>query len=630
MSEAGVVPTSAPGSISVAQRDLEGEIWVGGLRGVWHARGREFESVALPSALRNCLIQAIARERDGTLWVSGARRGVFRRRAGVWSLYGTRDTYALSITADSGGRIWLGYADGRLVREGGGETRVFTADDGLRVGSIRAVAIAGRRVWVTGELGVAVMDEGTRSDAARTIPPRFVPVSTTDGPLRSVSGIVSTDGDVWLNHADGVTRFSSKEVERVLHDSSYRVRAERFDARDRVEGGVDPVAAATAVRGVDGRVWVARKGRVGWIDPTHIRRNLVAPPVAVRALAAAGRSYHDVDSVRLPQRTTSLDIAYTGLSLSAPEKVQFRYRLVGLDTAWQDAGPRREAFFTNLRPGTYRFEVSATNEDGVSSVRPATLEIAIPPTFVQTEWFRALCVAVGVGALWAFVVWRNRRVARTVRAQSDAVLAERLRVARELHDTLLSDMAGMTMRLEAATAQAELAPEIAIAALPELRNQARRTLTETRAAVTSMRATAGDVVPLGAQVADAAHRVFADTAVRLHVRRTGTPRRFDPTIEGEVLRIVTEALVNAHRHAACRVVTLTCAYERRKLDVIVEDDGTGFDAADNARNGRGEHWGLVGMRERASSIGAEITITSTLGRGTRVALRLPYGANIAR
>jgi signal transduction histidine kinase len=319
-----------------------------------------------------------------------------------------------------------------------------------------------------------------------------------------------------------------------------------------------------------------------------------------RPLVPGGRRYAAVGRVELPPRTTDFQIVYTATSLAVADRVRCRYRLVGSDTGWRDARARREAFYTNVGPGAYRFRVIAANDDGVWNEGGAALDAVIPPTFAQTRLFLALCVAAAAGAAWLLAQWRQREVARALRAQFGATLAERTRVARELHDTLLSDMAGITLRLDGAAKRATKTAGVDAATLTELRDQAHRTLDDARDAVIGMRASADDLGPLWAQLAGAARRTFAGTGIEVRVAHTGRVRRYAPPVEAEAFRIATEAMTNARNHAACRTVVATCAYGRGELRVRVRDDGRGFDPARAGANG---HFGLAGMRERAAAVG---------------------------
>ncbi|MBV9879799.1 MAG: hypothetical protein JO180_04845 [Gemmatirosa sp.] len=620
--DSGRTREDPPSRVTAVRRDLDGEVWVGGVPGLWHGRDGQFAAVALPRELQQCVLAAIARARDGTLWVSGQRRGTFRRRGAAWERYGAPDTYAQTITADSAGHVWLGYQGGRLVREGEGASRIYGAGDGLRVGSVLTVAVHDRRVWVGGELGVAVLDDrapdGNDGDGGA----RFSPLVTADGPFRSVSGIVVTADAAWLRDADGVARMPAAEVERALREPEYRARAERFDARDRVDGPAS-VVGPTAVLGTEGRLWVAWIGGLGWIDPAHVRRNRVPPPVLVRALAAGDRVYPAAGRVTLPERTRALSVAYTALSLAVPERVRFRYRLVGLDTAWQEAGARREAFYTNLAPGAYRFEVTAANDDGVWSVAPAALDIVIPSTFVQTRAFLALCALGASGLAWSLVQWRHRRAAAALRADFEARLAERTRIARELHDTLLQGFTGVTLQVHAARALVHARPDDASDALARAEANAHATLREARHMVGEMRAPTLDGADLADAVTAAARDAVASAPIALRVVVRGDRRRLPPDVEATVLRIAREAVTNAARHASPRAVDVTLAFDAARFTMSVRDDGRGFAAADLDAARRNGHWGIVGMRERATQFGGRLDIQSTLDAGTLVTVVLP-------
>jgi signal transduction histidine kinase/ligand-binding sensor domain-containing protein len=607
--------------ITAMSRDGRGNVWVGGQFGLWNGRGGTFVPVPLAPEMAGSRVQAVARDRDGTLWTSiqGAGRpgSVFRRKGGVWERFvvaeSTPMNHAYTIVTDPAGRTWFGHSRSRLTLVAGDSVRVFAAGDGRRVGAVTAIHVHGDTAWIGMESGVAYL-AGVGNGA------RPAPLVVASGPLHSVSGIVrSADGDLWLNSDEGVTRVPAVELRRAMRDPAYRARDERFGLQDGLEGAAVHIRPlGTAVASTDGRLWFATQSSVAWLDPRQIRRNALPPPVHVTALAAGGhRRDAAAGRLALPEGTRALSIAYTAPSLAVPERVRFRYRLVGIDTAWQEAGSRREAFYTNLRPGAYRFHVIAANDDGVWNTAGASLEVVIPPTFLQTDAFVALCATGAAGAVWWLAAWRERRVAAAMRARFDATLAERTRVARELHDTLLTGVAGIAMRLDAVATGARSPAGVDVAALDELRAQARDTLVEARQAVVDMRASTDPRVPLSTQLADAARRIFAGTSVDARVEHEGAPRAYPPAVEEQVLRITAEALTNARDHAGCRAVVATCTYGRRELRVRVRDDGRGFDPARAAPSG---HFGLAGMRERAEAVGARLTVESAPGRGTEVQL----------
>ena len=379
----------------------------------------------------------------------------------------------------------------------------------------------------------------------------------------------------------------------------------------------------TAIQGTDGRLWFATSDGIARIDPTNIPRNPKPPPVQVRALAAAGETYDVARRVSLPVRTTQLRLVYTAISFTKPDRIVFRYRLTGVDTAWVEAGTRREAFYTNLGPGSYRFRVIAANEDGVWNEAGASIDFEIPPGFTQTKAFigliAALLAAALVGAGWLLAFWRQRQMARALHAKYEGQLAERARVARELHDTLLGDMTGVALQLGAAARRARSANENigVVELLSSLSTQVQHTLVEARRSVSAIRVAPDELLPLHEQLDGAARRTFGETGINARVEHAGSPRKYPVDVEAQIVGIATEAMANARRHAECETVTISCTYAMEEVHVRVRDDGRGIDASQAMPSG---HWGLVGMRERAASIGARLSVTSNAGAGTEVLL----------
>ncbi|QJR34061.1 sensor histidine kinase [Gemmatimonas groenlandica] len=469
----------------------------------------------------------------------------------------------------------------------------------------------------------------------RTAPPALIRVAAghaTEVPLGTLpAGLSGHDaemlvsgGALWFGSGTGVGRFPLAALHAAADHHGSAPRPQMFGVPDGlVAPQLPPYGRMLMARAPDGRIWVSTPAGLAVVDPRHVPTNSAPPPVHVEEVEIDGRVVPRGDLLRLAANPHRLTIHFTAATLRMPERVRVQYRLDGADSGWVEGSLPREATYTQLRPNHYRFRVRAWNEDGVPSAKEATLEMRVLPAWYQTWWAAALWATgiAGAGAWAAVSVGRVRR--RRAEMTSQAVIAERVRVARELHDTLLSDMAGIAMRLDAVTAQAVTSPQLATAVLPELRDQAHRTLDETREAVTAMRVTAGDVVPLWSYLANVAQRLFADVAVRVEARHTGTPVRYAPEVETEIIRIASEALNNARNHSGCRNLTLSCAYSRNGLVVTVHDNGAGFDARDDRDDGdRRRHWGLVGMRERALAIGATLSIASSPGAGTTIRLHV--------
>ncbi|MDB6157926.1 MAG: two-component system sensor protein, partial [Gammaproteobacteria bacterium] len=346
-----------PREISCAYRDPDGIIWLGGPKKIWHSAGQQWVPIDLPvdNPVRQSYtgVQAIAKDRSGALWVSIVRAGVFRLADGKWNRYGEP---AVSLTTGNAGRVWLGYPNSQVQVVDKETVQRLSVADGLDVGTVLSIAARRRHVWVGGEHGLARFD-GRRFHAVRRQGSTSLP---------SVSGIVETaEGDLWLNTSEGAMQVPADEVRRVVSNPLYAARYTLLDFLDGMPG--TPVAVRplpTMTEGTDGRLWFATSNGIAWTDPRHVLRNALAPPVGVQSIIADGVRYEPSAGLKLPIRTRNLQISYTALSLSIPERVRFRYQL-GAQQPWQDVGPRRDAYFTDLAPGHYRFRVIASNNDGV-------------------------------------------------------------------------------------------------------------------------------------------------------------------------------------------------------------------------------------------------------------------------
>jgi signal transduction histidine kinase/ligand-binding sensor domain-containing protein len=601
-------------SIQCAYRDRHGVVWLGGASGLWRLQGSAFVRVALPADGAGQGIQAIAVDGADRLWISLVRKGVYRRTGRAWKKLDFQRDPAVSILSDGAGRTWLGYTNNRLVRVEGDTSRTLTTADGLRVGNVLAIEAQGEHVWIGGELGLAQLAHG-----------RVVPLTGVDGDtFRGTSGIVETaSGELWLNGAAGVTRIDPKEVRDALRDTTHRVRFERFDFHDGLDGVPAQIRPLpTAIEGSDGRLWFVTGTAVMWLDPRSLLRNRLPPPVQIRSLAVGDTSYAPVDTQTLSTGTEAFQIRYTALSLSVPEHVRFRYQLAGNDTGWTDVGTRRDAYYTNLRPGKYHFRVIASNEDGLWNDAGAAMDIVIPPTFVQTRWFLALCVLAAALATWMLYRLRVRSVARAMRARFDATFAERIRIAGELHDTLLQGFTGITLHLHNVQGMLSSRPAQAATTLSRVLAQADAAIRDARCVVSDMRTHELDESDLPSALTAAARYAVADTAIEMRISIVGEPRRLGRSIELAVFRIAREAILNAVKHADPRHVEVVLSYEPRDLRLSVCDDGCGFSSSDADAAPNGGHWGIVGMRERATSLRGALEIAGTPTGGTIVSLSL--------
>src|SRR6185295_6309656 len=304
----------------------------------------------------------------------------------------------------------------------------------------------------------------------------------------------------------------------------------------------------------------------------------------------------------------------------------FKIRLEGWDRDWQDVGNRRQAFYNNLPPRSYRFRVIASNNSGVWNEAGAALDFAIAPAYYQTRWFEILVGAACLTLLWAAYQFRVRRIAREFDLRLEERVNERLRVARELHDTLLQTFHGVLFRFQAAANMLPARPAEAKEKFDSAIDRAAQAITEGRDAIQDLRAStvvANDLAvaisTLGDELANSGvngNGTVVDVAVQ------GTPRDLHPILRDDIYRIAGEALRNSFRHAHARRIEVEITYDDRQFRLQVRDDGKGIDGTVGADQRRG-HFGLPGMRERADLIGGRLDVWSEVGVGTEIDLTIP-------
>jgi signal transduction histidine kinase/ligand-binding sensor domain-containing protein len=611
----------------VGYRDREGTVWFGGSAEIARLEsGRLVITTLMPPQLTGRPIQALVRERSGAMWASVSRRGTYRVSDGEWIENGGLDALphevAYATTAGEGDSLWFGYPNSRIALIEGKTVRMFDRTQGLDVGNVLAVAIDGKKVWVGGELGLACFDGA-----------RFVPIRSRSGePFRGVSGIVKAiNGDLWLNATSGIARIDRSEADRVLEYPDHSVENETFNYLDGVPGSARQLSPQpSAVETTDGRIWFSTTGGIVSIDSTQLLRNTLPPPVAIWSVTTGTERHPNFGArIELPMHTSDLQIDYSAGSLTVPERVRFRSKLEGLDRDWQDVGNRREAHYTNLGPGKYRFRVTASNNDGVWNDTGASIDFVIAPAFYQTGLFYALCAVVSAAALAVLYKLRVRQMAAQIRGRLEERLAERERIARELHDTLLQGMQGLIWRFQAATDRIPPS-EPARQLMEQSLDRADQLLGESRDKVKDLRPAARNVADLAQAIAAEGEQFSRMHPAVFRVSVLGAPRELHPIVREEGFLIAREALANAFLHAHAAHIEAELYYDKTALHVRVRDDGQGIATAVLDQGGVPGHFGLMGMRERARKLGARLDVWSKPGAGTEIDLRVPANVAYAR
>jgi signal transduction histidine kinase/ligand-binding sensor domain-containing protein len=593
--------------------DSAGRLWVSS------AAGLSFVSKGISTRIEGVgpgYIHAITEDGDGNLWVADQERGLFRLRAAAvvqripWTTVGGVGRSLAGDPHHAG--VWIGLFEGGVRYFSDGQVRAaYGSDTGVGRGVVGALHVDDEgAAWAATEGGLSRLAEG-----------RVVTLDSRNVlPCDRVHWAIEDDQRaMWLATTCGLVRIARGALHQWLSGASKTVTTTVFDESDGVVNRFDGGAYGPPVtKSRDGRLWFAADQGVSIIDPKRLRLDALAPSVRVEQVMADGVAYDDA-SVRLPQRVRDLRIDYTALALGVPEKVQFRYKLEGRDAEWISAGNRRQAFYTDLPPNTYRFRVSAAGSGGGWNEQGAAVDIMIPPALQQTWGFRAAMALAAVVVVWSLYRWRLRRMALALNRGFEERLAERTRIAQDLHDTLLQGFVSASMHLHVLAEEVhdqQLRPK-----LGSVLDRINRGIEEGRQTVYGLRTSL---------VADDLEEALARDAeffrgrqqVKVHIVVEGTRQPLDPLVRDDVYRVLREALVNCFRHAAASRIDLEFEYGPERLVVRVRDNGRGMEPAVIER-GRLGHWGMQSMQERAHAIGATLRVRSRLESGTEVELLVP-------
>jgi signal transduction histidine kinase/ligand-binding sensor domain-containing protein len=553
---------------------------------------------------------ALTGDRSGTLWVAVERQGIFYFKNKKWIRLeikdGLDDSSPISAFADSLGRMWFGYNDRTIIYiDHGVPHEVATPQDSPV--NPRSFAGIDQHVWVTGDGGLAFFD-GTSFRRAW--------LANEDSTSRFRCATQLSDGSLWLCGSDGVLRIAPEQVRLSINDPSHRMEFDKLGILDGLPGN----EATSIQQGSDGRVWFTTYDRIAWMDPSKISQSAPPPPVVIRSLSANGKSYSSPSNLRLQPHTRNLEVTYTAVSAAIPEQVNFKYRLDGVDRDWQVAGSRREVSYSNLGPGAYSFHVTSSSGHDVWNDHGATLSFSIAPAWFQTAWFRSLCVCIGLFLLWVLYSLRMRQVAHAISVRFDERLAERTRMARELHDTFLQTVQGSKMvadyALDANSDEARMRY-----ALERLSLWLGQAVMEGRAALHALRISVTERNRLAEYLQQTADEQCRSASMSVAMTVLGDAKDLHPIARDEVARISEEAIRNACSHSRGSQLDIELRYAD-DLHLKIRDNGLGIDSSiiDSGKIG---HYGLQGMRERADRISARITIRSALHFGTEVMLRIP-------
>jgi len=602
----------------VAYRAPDKTFWFGGDVGLFHLVNGNLVQTELPPEMAKLgyFLQAITQDPKGGLWVSFGRHGLYRLAGGVWTSFGGREdlprTGVVCEFTDSAGRVWFGFTNNELAVLEGDQVRVFGPNDGIQVGNITAIHGRASAIWIGGEFGLQQFDGGA-FHAITAVNPDW---------LRGISGIVETaGGDLWLNGLFGIFHIRRAEISAALKDPSYRVVGEHFGRREGMPGFAGYLRPLpTIIEGSDGRLWVATTNSLVWLDPANAQKNVLQPALTIQSVSADDKSYESGVPLTFPARTGSVEISFSAVSLSNPEAVRFRYRLQEKDKDWHEVSTANPVAYRNLSPGQYHFIVNASDTNGVWSEKVANVDFTILPAFYQTGWFVLLCIAAGLVVIWALYKLRVGQIARAISVRFDERLAERTRIARELHDTLLQTVQGSKLVADNALGKFDDSAHLQ-RAMEQLSGWLGQATEEGRAALNSLRTSTIETNDLAAALRRATQECWFKKSITVKFLATGGPRDMHPVARDEIYRIGYEAIRNACEHASASQLEIALNYAR-DLTLRVNDNGIGIETSVLAEGKEG-HFGLQGMRERALRIGSKLTLVSSASSGTQMTLMVP-------
>ena len=552
-----------------AMEDSKGRLWLATPQGLQELRRGSFRSVAPGGPVLSDAAVVLCEGLDGAIWAGTYGNGLWRYKDGELKLFTTADGLSSdqirALEQDADGTLWIGTFGGGLNAYRDGRFQRYTAKDGLISDNVSHVEV---------------------DDA----------------------------GSLWLSTTRGICVVAKRQLAEFSRGQTKALKPVNYGVEDGLRSAQCAPgypAAGGAARTTDGRLWFPTTRGLAVLRPNARSRKELPPLVHVTELTADGSTVDLSRPAQLRPGTGRIQIRYTGIHLSSPERVRYSYKLDGLDSDWVDAGARRVIDYNSLPHGRYRFSVRAQAPDAGSSEISYSFEEL--PHVYQTAWFEVMCMVLLTAAGWCAYQMRLRQV----RGRFALVLDERARLAREIHDTLAQGFVGISSQLDAVSMSMADGAGAARQYLDLARRMARHSITEARRSVMDLRASALEGQDLATALESGARTWTAGSGLEVEVETGGPRSRLPEEVEQNLLRIAQEAVANAVKHAGASRLSVRLTREAQRVRLCVADDGRGFDqtGAFSASDG---HFGLIGMRERAERLGGELRVESHPDAGTQV------------
>ncbi len=633
-------------------QDREGDIWIGTYRGLSRFRQDVFDLKIQTKEFTEEKSSAILADETGDLWV-GSWNGLLRWRNGKFVDFKGSEKLANKLIGvlyqDSENNLWIGTDDGLFLydrKSNGGEIIEFKQSEELAKANLYSIdgsltnglwigTVKGLLYFKDGKITTYLVADAFSNDTVMSIyedgeviwlgtygsglkrfkDGKFTGLTMKEGLFDDNIFSIRSDnsGYLWMSSNRGIFLVSKNSLDEFMDGRQKSVESVSYGKEDgmksfEVNGGMQPSTLKTR----DGKLWFSTPKGVVMIDPNNIPRNQTPPPVHIENIIVDSKPSAMPDKMNLPAGTQRLEFHFAGLSFVAPKKVKYRYRLVGYDNDWMDGGNDQESFYMNLPHGEYTFQVIAGNNDGVWNEVGDSYSFKIKPFFYQTRWFILCCLGVIMAVITAIHYWRIR----IMKLRYNAVLSERTRIARELHDTLLQGFVGVSSQLNVVASQFKESPEIAERHLAVARKMIRYSVTEARRAVQNLR-TESDNKTFGEILDESVSRVTNGESIAAEIKVNGKAFDFTSELTYQILHIAEEAVVNSVKHSNGSKISVVCSYDSPNFKLEIIDDGKGFET-NNAFSTLKGHFGLLGMKERAEKIGGKLLVENVATGGTKI------------
>jgi ligand-binding sensor domain-containing protein/signal transduction histidine kinase len=557
---------------------------------------------------------AVFVSRDGSVWAGTLNGGVSKFMDGRFTTYTTTNGLASntisSILETRDGAMWFATPSG-LSSFSNGKWRTYTTVEGLPSPEVNCLF----------EDSSGTLWSGTSAGLAFFAFNRFqVPHESPDVLREQIVGMAEDKNRrFWIATSDHVLRVPRDKLQSgVVTPADVR----EYGQADGLESTEGVKRSRSVVSDSEGKIWFSLSRGLSVVNPSQINDNSVPALPHIEAITADNNTTNLAASVQIPPSPRRITFEYTGLSLAVPGRIRFRYFLENFDKSWSQPVAAREAVYTNLGPGSYRFRLVASNSEGLWNGPETAIALNVAPAYYQTSWFRLSCVVAFLSLLWGFYQLRLRQLAREFNVRLDERVSERTRIARELHDTLLQNVQGLILKIHA-IAQRIPVVDPTRQQIEQTLDYADQVLAEGRDRVRNLRASTIGVGELPNAFRQVVEEAAPNRSSTFKTVVEGTVLELNPIIREETYSIGREALINALSHSDAHNIEVEITYDSREFRLRIRDDGRGIDPAVLEKGGRDDHWGLQGMRERAKRIGGRLDLWSRPGSGTEIELTVP-------